>query len=114
MNAFTTILALIFLVFGILQIILFFKIWGMTNNIDRIKDLLEKLSISTDYDNSMSTDSSELSVGDTVVRIDGEEQFKIIGIDDNGMYSCSKAGIPIGSFKRSELYTWAEWLEHIK
>lgn len=114
MNTFSIILALIFLVFGILQIILFFKIWGMTNNVARIKDLLEKLSISNDSDNLMSTNSSGLNIGDTVVRIEGEDQLKIIGIDDNGLYSCSKAGIPIGSFKRTELYTWAEWLEHIK
>ena len=31
---------LVFLVFGILQIILFFKIWGMTNNVKKIKNKL--------------------------------------------------------------------------
>ena len=32
------ILSILFLVFGVLQIILFFKVWGMTNNVKRIKD----------------------------------------------------------------------------
>ena len=35
-----TFMAIVFLVFGILQIILFFKIWGMTNNVKKIKDKL--------------------------------------------------------------------------
>ncbi len=34
-------LTIILLVFGVLQIILFFKIWGMTNNINKIKEELE-------------------------------------------------------------------------
>jgi len=29
--------AVLFIVFGILQIILFFKIWGMTNNVEELK-----------------------------------------------------------------------------
>ena len=37
-----TFMALVFLVFGILQIILFFKVWGMTNNVKKIKDKLSE------------------------------------------------------------------------
>ena len=32
------ILSIILLVFGVLQIILFFKLWGMTNDVRSIKD----------------------------------------------------------------------------
>lgn len=32
------VLAIIFIVFGVLQIILFFKIWGMTNDVSKIKE----------------------------------------------------------------------------
>ena len=35
-------LSIVMLVFGILQIILFFKIWGMTNDISRIRSIIEK------------------------------------------------------------------------
>ena len=35
-----TFMAIVFLVFGILQIILFFKVWGMTNNVKKIKNKL--------------------------------------------------------------------------
>lgn len=34
----TFILAVVVLVFGILQIILFFKLWGMTNDVKRLTD----------------------------------------------------------------------------
>ena len=36
-SPFDVLLYIIFFVFGILQIILFFKVWGMTNNIKKIK-----------------------------------------------------------------------------
>lgn len=37
-----TLLTNILIVFGILQIILFFKLWGMTNNMKQVRDLLLK------------------------------------------------------------------------
>lgn len=37
MENLTIILALVFLVFGVLQIILFFKVWEMTNDVRKIK-----------------------------------------------------------------------------
>lgn len=36
MEGLTTIVSLAIIAFGILQIILFFKLWGMTNNVNRI------------------------------------------------------------------------------
>lgn len=36
MEGMLTFTGIVIIVFGILQIILFFKIWGMTNNVDRI------------------------------------------------------------------------------
>ena len=36
-----TVLAIIMIVFAILQIILFFKVWGMTNNVKEITKKLE-------------------------------------------------------------------------
>ena len=35
------IVSIIIIVFGILQIILFFKLWGMTNDVNRIKNMLD-------------------------------------------------------------------------
>ena len=38
----TGILSIILLVFGVLQIILFFKLWGMTNDVRSIRAMMEK------------------------------------------------------------------------
>jgi len=38
METISLILAIVMLVFGVLQIILFFKIWGMTNNVKKISN----------------------------------------------------------------------------
>ena len=38
MESLMTFIVVILIVFGILQIILFFKIWGMTNDVRRMKD----------------------------------------------------------------------------
>lgn len=40
MNTITLTVSVIIIVFGILQIILFFKLWGMTNNVKKIADKL--------------------------------------------------------------------------
>ena len=42
MEGFTILIGLVLFVFGVLQIILFFKLWGMTNNVARMIELLEK------------------------------------------------------------------------
>ncbi len=42
METFTLILTIVCLVFGVLQIILFFKVWSMTNNVADIKTMYEK------------------------------------------------------------------------
>ena len=35
-------LSIILIVFGILQIILFFKVWGMTNDVKKIKEIAQE------------------------------------------------------------------------
>lgn len=42
METFTLTLTIVCLVFGVLQIILFFKVWSMTNNVEDIKVIYEK------------------------------------------------------------------------
>lgn len=48
MESITLFVSIVIIVFGILQIILFFKIWGMTNNIKEIKNLI-KFEVRKDY-----------------------------------------------------------------
>lgn len=44
MEGIMTFTAIIMIVFGVLQIILFFKIWGMTNNVKSLKNLYSERS----------------------------------------------------------------------
>ena len=42
METILNIVSIIIIVFGILQIILFFKVWGMTNNVSEMKNMMEQ------------------------------------------------------------------------
>ena len=70
--------------FAVLQIVLFFKIWGMTNDIREIK---EKYLSSTDPKKSVSLSNNqptEFSIGELVVEIKTNKQ--------DGKYSCYTGG----------------------
>lgn len=91
------IVGLVALVFGVLQIILFFKIWGMTNDVSDIKDLLIQQRIQsnsiTETNESSSNEektskTNQLHVGQLVVLLSTEEQMKIMEITSNGYYAC--------------------------
>ena len=43
MEGITLLVSIILIVFGVLQIILFFKLWGMTNNVVKISKQIEGL-----------------------------------------------------------------------
>ena len=80
--------AMILLVFAVLQIILFFKIWGMTNDVKTIKDSLLAKDLS--YHKTPPTNSSLLNIGDLVVNKEGK-QMRIKEIQD-GKYACYTNG----------------------
>lgn len=78
-----TLLAIIFIVFGLLQIILFFKIWGMTNDIREMKNKYFRADIS-------------FSIGDTVRHKTTGKEMRIRSIKPNGKYACF---LPDGRFE---------------
>lgn len=101
---FTTIVVI---VFGVLQIVLFFKLWGMTNNVSRMRMMMEE------HLNNMDNNSIELKdnkgykgikVEDLVVELKTERQMKVTNIID-GKYECKLAGgiAPVGLFNRNEI-----------
>lgn len=111
--------ALCAFVWAILSIILFFKVWGMTNkvndlyniiqkkeddskllysinqNLQSIADVLNnKLGVTTQsssvkYDNATSTTTNEFSVGDNVIRVSDNESMVIEEVIEGGKYRCS-------------------------
>lgn len=90
-----TLLAIIFIVFGVLQIILFFKIWGMTDDVRSIKNLYQNHRIESKQ-NSIEENQDEHFVdkfkeGDLVIVLKDEKQFRITKIirENGGVYYSS-------------------------
>lgn len=94
--------SIILIVFAILQIILFFKIWGMTNDINAIKEkYLSEQPVKRET--GMVESSAILSVGDYVVDKNGKEM--LIKEIQNGKYSCytNRGLFYEGDFDKSEI-----------
>lgn len=89
MEAFSFLVCIIALILGVLQIILFFKIWGMTNNVQRLTDKIcaEKPTVLSSMAEHISTEDpvpaeqkaydkglDDVKKGDKIIRIsDGAE-----------------------------------------
>ena len=105
------ILYVIMLVWGILNIILFFKLWGMINDICDIKELLYKVypqnNSSADYriNTSNRKVESKFNLNDIVVCPSYDGELKIFDYMGNGEYNChdAKTGAKAGFFKEEDL-----------
>lgn len=89
MEGITLFISVIFFICGILQIILFFKIWGMTNNVYEIKNLIES-SVKEKHVKSVKVapECNNFVPGDIVVYEKTRERFKIIKNVDENRYDC--------------------------
>lgn len=105
MEEITFFISIVAIIFGILQIILFFKLWGMTNNISKITNILEskltndlshqKQSIDNSYtkdnpkiqENNPNKSHNDINIGDNVIRLlDGKKM--VVDSIENGKYFC--------------------------
>jgi hypothetical protein len=107
MESFTFLTGVIIIVFGILQIVLFFKLWGMTDDIKSIKN---KYLESNSFDKKeteviIKNFESKYEVGALVVDIKSRKQMKIKEITSDGKYSCYSTGGLVfeGNFDESEI-----------
>ena len=78
--SFEIVLALVLLIFGILQIILFFKVWGMTNN---VKDILRTLNgsggiESLDLEDLTSYCEKQLSIAKKKKALQDDSYFNVL------------------------------------
>lgn len=105
------IFALVALVFAVLQIILFFKIWSMTDDVKEIKNKY----VGSDSHIVVTKTSSIQPVSHEVVKsvdglVVGEEylvdgvgpKVKIVSFENNGMVKC-ETPLGTGSFLKSRL-----------
>lgn len=82
--------SIIIIAFGILQIILFFKVWGMTNDVRKIKNILE-LNIKQQQDtlNHNTNIVPSFSVGEVVTYKKTQEKFIIKRRVTEDLFECS-------------------------
>ncbi|SHG46565.1 hypothetical protein [Dysgonomonas macrotermitis] len=88
-------LLVIITVFGILQIILFFKIWGMTNDVRIIRDKLLNNTQGRSSDNRTGTNfipGQKFEDDDYAIIIATGQRVRIYGKTSNGKYKCYSGG----------------------
>lgn len=84
-----SLLAIIFIVFGVLQIILFFKIWAMT---DHVKDIRDKIVGNNfekpDYYENQQEPYRKFKDEDSAMIIATGQRVIIYGLTAEGKYKC--------------------------
>ena len=103
---------IVILAFGILQIILFFKLWGMTNDIRIIKTkYLESLSIEPENVKLKINSEVKIEDGALVVNIKTGKQMRRKEINPaSGKFNCYTNGGTVfeGDFDESEIKLFEE------
>ena len=103
---------LLALVWSILCLILFFKIWGMTNNIEQLTQEVHELKLNLEQgriqvrtsqrqegmpliQSSSDIPWEDLMIGDEVKLKSNGKLYKVIGFEENGLVQCEpeKMGI---------------------
>ena len=107
MTGFITIIYIVCFIFGVLQIILFFKLWEMTNNVKEITHYIKN------YHQSRNTNISEnipfhnhsgINVGDLIVHLKTKNQYRVKSITNNHLFECTNSQTPNGVlFDRSDI-----------
>ncbi len=115
MEVLNVLLGLVMTVFGVLQIILFFKIWGMTNDIREIKNKYFSEVNMSNMDTQIKSQSGVVAdnvikntggtpVGRVAVEIKTGREVSVYKKNPNGTYECyADGGVCIGNLKEEEL-----------
>ena len=94
------VLMVILCISGVLNVLLFFKIWGMTDNVRDIKIILEN-----SRDSKKNKSKTKFVVGDHVIAKSYNGVMEIIDIYEDGTYNCINVDTNeiVGDFKENEL-----------
>lgn len=100
--------SLIIIVFGVLQIILFFKLWGMTNDVrelvehfcrSRIADKQESRDSVSEYDKRLDT----VEKGDYVIRLSDGKKMIVSNIKDDILICSVSLLSGVQSYRKNEV-----------
>ena len=102
-SPFDILYAILLIIWSVLCFVLFFKIWGMTNDIKDIKTFLLKDVLSKPECTYIG--NNRFKVGDLVSTTDNEEDMQVIEAYENGTYKCKDifSGDILGDFSEKEL-----------
>ena len=123
MTGIYAIIGIVMLVFGILQIVLFFKLWGMTNDVGQIKGLLSNLSTQKATAAMSSHDLEQTSpeqkvvgkwpVGTLVVHTATWQQMRIKEITPDHKYVCTQGNLVRGPYTEGCLMSYEDYVTTI-
>lgn len=123
MTGIYAIIGIVMLVFGILQIVLFFKLWGMTNDVGQIKGLLSNLSTQNaaaikkpqDLEQTSSEQKvvGEWPVGTLVVHTATWQQMRIKEITPDHKYVCTQGNLVRGTYAKGCLMSYEDYVTTI-
>lgn len=123
MTGIYAIIGIVMLVFGILQIVLFFKLWGMTNDVGQIKYLLSNLSTQNaaaikkpqDLEQTSSEQKvvGEWPVGTLVVHTATWQQMRIKEITPDHKYVCTQGNLVRGTYAKGCLMSYEDYVTTI-
>ena len=96
---------------AILNIILFFKVWIMTNDTEKIREFLEIIVSIKEHDyknkttkNNKDIDKNDIELYSWVIEIKSRKEFQVIEILDKNTYLCVNEKNQNGvKFKRFEI-----------
>ena len=93
-----TFLSILAIIWSILCIVLFFKIWGMTNDIKDIKDYIVNTR-------KKRLNENKFNIGDVVLSDSYEGILEIVDIYEDGTYNCKDTTSDdiIGVFNEEDL-----------
>lgn len=119
---------IIIVVFGVLQIILFFKLWGMTDDIRAIKNKYlyrdndrtensttqRNTSSSTeDKENTTSTSTAIININSLVVRLSDGNKMRVTNLTEDGAYECSLNGKDRNIYEPNEIMEFNKWTKEV-
>ena len=111
-QTFVTVYVLIMLVWSVLCLILFFKVWGMTNDVRALKEHFlsietPNISYKTYNPDTRNSDNQPLQVGDHVTEKATQNELVIHSITDEGKFVCKfpndNSTIFAGTFSEEQL-----------
>lgn len=109
-----TIVVIILFVFGLLQFILFFKIWGMTNDVGDIKNLLKKsFAASHPVVKNRVPGDEDFANNSHVVELKTGKQMRTGKKLNNGKYMCYSNHVYVGDFAAADIMDFEQWVKEV-